>query len=1359
MHRTTNNWKRLSSCLLAAAVCAATWFTPALALPAGTQPREDGPAVSFDFESDELTGAALRGAAKVEDGALVLDGAKGSYLDVEIPDALKSGDSMTISMWVKLDSIGHDTTLMTMGQNQANYAIFVVKNVFNHLRFAMKENGGAEDNIEAAPYPEEGKWSHVAFVQDGANGRLYKDGAEIASSSSLGVRLSSLLAQGGAYIHLGTADVWDDTPVNGRIDDFQIWAGALSAEEIAAQAGADKNPPDLRDVEAAAAALTIEGDLANVTADLALPLSWENGVAISWKSNSPDVITDGGVVSRKASDRTVTLTATLTKGAYSKIKLFIVTVKALELDPFGTDLSYARRSLDFILNNGQTTLPQSGPNGAVIRWEVASGRAEIDADNLVHKADGAAENEPVVLRATVELDGQSESFLYENLILKDRFTGFLMSYFDSSNDTGGIRLGYSYDGVNWIPLKGGEPVVKAEIGTRRLRDPNIFRRKDGTFGIVATQGWDNPEIYAWDTNDLITFTNERLLRIQGVTDEQWAINREKYNFSVCNDEAGSPPGGGSAWAPEAIYDPVVGKYLIYWSDTHSNGGVHAPMMANWTEDFTNETLSDPFILLDDPHNQMIDANIVKENGTYFMTFKNDYRATPGEGSVKKMFEGAVATELGENSFTYQPGALITDMQGNDIEGATTFRNFNDNNLWYMYFDPLSGSPDLAYAVSPALTGPEANWVTHWAYGTPNYKVNSRINHVTVLPVTQSELDALVAAHGVTGLQYQVLDVREPEGVVSVGSGTPLGLLMPLLPATLPVQLDDGGWYDFPVTWSSSDYDPAAQGSYTFAGALSLPDTVNPASAPQNLTATVVVDSSPAASVTSVEVAPPAKLVYDLGEPLSLDGGYLVVHYADGRSGRLPLADEAVSISGFDNSAAVSELTVTAGYSGFTAPFTVSVVAPASITLTPPAKLDYVLGQKLDLAGGSITVHYEDSSRDKTIPLTESGVRIEGFPTQAGDGQLVTVIYGGQRATFAVNVREVAQDELGAVLHYDFNQATDSAVENQVSDAYRGSLKNGASVADGALRLGGGTQYLDVPTGAIADLTGEEVSLSMWVNLSSNENNQTILTVGRDKNDFAVWVTNVLRYGINADGRGEAKADSSQAVPIHRWTHLALVQTGDTVTLYQDGAAVVSRATYRLQEIMKDGSFIRLGGAGVWPDPYTNGSVDDFKVFARALDAQQVEADRLSSYLSLPTWIEAAVQKADSVPVGDQVGEYPAEAVAAYREAIEAAQDALDAGSEPAMQAALDSLKAAGKALDDAQITEPAVDKTALKDLIEAAGQYEEGAYTAASWAALEAALEEANRVMEDKDATAEEVQTASDELQAAIDGLRYELNT
>ncbi|WP_343277379.1 MGH1-like glycoside hydrolase domain-containing protein [Ligaoa zhengdingensis] len=148
-------------------------------------------------------------------------------------------------------------------------------------------------------------------------------------------------------------------------------------------------------------------------------------------------------------------------------------------------------------------------------------------------------------------------------------------------------------------------------------------------------------------------------------------------------------------------------------------------------------------------------------------------------------------------------------------------------------------------------------------------------------------------------------------------------------------------------------------------------------------------------------------------------------------------------------------------------------------------------------------------------------------------------------------------------------------------------------------------------------------------------------------------------------------------------------------------------------------------------------------------------------------IELSLPPVDKTALGtcydankDKVQEnYTPDSWTIFAAALENAKTALynpDA-SQSALDKALSDLEAAVAGLEE--VTPPEVDKTALKDLIEAAGRYEEGAYTAASWAALEEALEEANRVMEDKDATAEEVQTASDELQAAIDGLRYELNT
>ena len=89
------------------------------------------------------------------------------------------------------------------------------------------------------------------------------------------------------------------------------------------------------DVEAAVNALTwdvIKGgnaDQESITADLVLPTEGENGTAIAWASDSTDVISDQGVVTRPAEeDRTVTLTATVTKGEASAVKTFTVTVLA-----------------------------------------------------------------------------------------------------------------------------------------------------------------------------------------------------------------------------------------------------------------------------------------------------------------------------------------------------------------------------------------------------------------------------------------------------------------------------------------------------------------------------------------------------------------------------------------------------------------------------------------------------------------------------------------------------------------------------------------------------------------------------------------------------------------------------------------------------------------------------------------------------------------------------------------------------------------------------------------------------------------------------------------------------------------------
>lgn len=90
------------------------------------------------------------------------------------------------------------------------------------------------------------------------------------------------------------------------------------------------------DVKADKAALTIAGDLNNVTADLALiTTGTEKGSTITWVSSDKNIVKDStggtlGAVTRPSytdGDKTVTLTATITKGVASDTKVFTVVVK------------------------------------------------------------------------------------------------------------------------------------------------------------------------------------------------------------------------------------------------------------------------------------------------------------------------------------------------------------------------------------------------------------------------------------------------------------------------------------------------------------------------------------------------------------------------------------------------------------------------------------------------------------------------------------------------------------------------------------------------------------------------------------------------------------------------------------------------------------------------------------------------------------------------------------------------------------------------------------------------------------------------------------------------------------------------
>ena len=301
--------------------------------------------------------------------------------------------------------------------------------------------------------------------------------------------------------------------------------------------------------------------------------------------------------------------------------------------------NYLNQWLDSFMHDQDELLNEY--NGKTITWYVDSGDASI-VDNKLIKSEKADEYEKISLKAKVD----GKTYVFDNICLLDIIHGYLISYF--SNDEECLKLAYTYDGLLWYEANDQKCVVSASSGTKRLRDPYIMRNKDGGFYLLGTQGYDNPEIYVWDSSDLVTFNNERLLKVNASTNENKMSEKQ-------------------AWAPEGFYDRIIDKYVIYWSSPQDSG-----MYYNYSNDLND--ISYPSKLLD-PGFVVIDGTIFKDGYDYNIVLKDERE--PME-EYSQLFVGYSDSDyLGFNEFN------MNYITGHQSEGPfIIYRGYN----YILYYD-------------------------------------------------------------------------------------------------------------------------------------------------------------------------------------------------------------------------------------------------------------------------------------------------------------------------------------------------------------------------------------------------------------------------------------------------------------------------------------------------------------------------------------------------------------------------------------------------------------------------------------------------------------------------------------------------
>ncbi|HEY9061923.1 MAG TPA: bacterial Ig-like domain-containing protein [Pseudobacteroides sp.] len=143
-----------------------------------------------------------------------------------------------------------------------------------------------------------------------------------------------------------------------------------------------------------------------------------------------------------------------------------------------------------------------------------------------------------------------------------------------------------------------------------------------------------------------------------------------------------------------------------------------------------------------------------------------------------------------------------------------------------------------------------------------------------------------------------------------------------------------------------------------------------------------------------------KLNYKIGETLDITGLVVNGAYSDGSTQEVNIT--SANVSGFNSTQAATDKVLTVSVSGKSSTYKINVLTPNSLEITSPAtKLDYNLGDTLDISGLEVVGKYSD---DTTIPVNIAANNITGFNSSvAAESQTLTITAFGRTTTYNVKI--------------------------------------------------------------------------------------------------------------------------------------------------------------------------------------------------------------------------------------------------------------------------------------------------------------------------------------------------------------------
>ncbi|MFB2580696.1 cell wall-binding repeat-containing protein [Herbiconiux sp. P15] len=211
---------------------------------------------------------------------------------------------------------------------------------------------------------------------------------------------------------------------------------------------------------------------------------------------------------------------------------------------------------------------------------------------------------------------------------------------------------------------------------------------------------------------------------------------------------------------------------------------------------------------------------------------------------------------------------------------------------------------------------------------------------------------------------------------------------------------------------------------------------------------------------------------------------------------------------------------------------------------------------------------------------------------------------------------------GLIGEYLFSQTSGSTVANTatgdgaVGDATVVNGSDGLWTGDSLTFTGGAASsstanWVELPDDVLAGATSATITTETKLDASMKSQFNFLWNIGNASTQqyYFASVRDTPRTAITTNGGGgEVNARSGSALDADRWYSLTSVIDGeaDTITFYVDGVRVSQTATTLTPGSITDQSLNTIGRSP-WPDPVFKGEVSAFRVYDRALSAEEVGA--------------------------------------------------------------------------------------------------------------------------------------------------------